>query len=358
MILSTCLNVSYQVLAFYDPCKEVQLITDASNHAIGGILLQKEGTWSKPICYISRSLTAAELKYSITEKKALALVWAIQKLHLYLYGKNFKVIVDHKPLKFIFASGSKLNARIARWQIKLQAYDFDVIHQKGEENIADFISRNCTPNEVHSDSDENEITAYVNFLVTKMAPKSISLEDIKTEATDISLVSVKTALLSGKWHDNPILEPYRLLQQKVYWVTINTDKKAYVKKRLGCQANSRVPNPEPIKLSNLPEHVWDELAIDFFGPLPSGEYLFVIEDLYSRYPFVDIIKTTTVSSVISKLERLFAIFGYPNKIRSDNGPPFQSEEFKLYFKNVDIKITPQYSQRYRRKIYASYRKNN
>ncbi|XP_047140939.1 uncharacterized protein K02A2.6 [Hydra vulgaris] len=100
-------------------------------------------------------------------------------------------------------------------------------------------------------------------------------------------------------------------------------------------------------MSNLPEHVWDELAMDFFGPLPSGEYLFVIEDLYSRYPFVDIIKTTTASSVISKLERLFAIFGYPNKIRSDNGPPFQSEELKLYFKNVDIKhikITPQYPQ--------------
>nr|XP_004206127.1 uncharacterized protein K02A2.6-like [Hydra vulgaris] len=87
--------------------------------------------------------------------------------------------------------------------------------------------------------------------------------------------------------------------------------------------------------------------MDFFGPLPSGEYLFVIEDLYSRYPFVDIIKTTTALSVISKLERLFAIFGYPNKIRSDNGPPFQSEELKLYFKNVDIKhfkITPQYPQ--------------
>ncbi|XP_047140946.1 uncharacterized protein LOC124816002 [Hydra vulgaris] len=237
---------SESVLAFYDPHKEVQLITDASNHAIGGILLQKEGTWSKPICYISRSLTAAELKYSITEKKALALVWAIEKLHLYLYGKNFK------------------------------AYNLDVTYQKGEKNIADFISRSCTPNEIHSESDKNEITAYVNFLVKKMVPKSISLEDIKTEtATDINLITVKTALLSGKWHDNPILEPYRkfqnelidhdgiilrgekivlpktlqkralqivheghlsvekckgLLRQKVYWVTMNTDREVYIKK--------------------------------------------------------------------------------------------------------------------------------
>nr|XP_047125470.1 uncharacterized protein K02A2.6-like [Hydra vulgaris] len=118
---------------------------------------------------------------------------------------------------------------------------------------------------------------------------------------------------------------------------MNTDIEVYVKKCLGCQANSRVPNPEPIKMSNLPEHVWDELAMDFFGPLPYK----------SSIPFVDIIKTTTASSVISKLERLFAIFGYPNKIKSDNGPPFQSEELKLYFPNVDIKhikITPQYPQ--------------
>nr|XP_047142922.1 uncharacterized protein LOC124817154 [Hydra vulgaris] len=226
---------SESVLAFYDPHKEVQLITNASNHAIGGILLQKERTWSKPICYISSRL----------------------------------VIVDHKPLKFIFCSGSKLNARITRWQIKLQANDFDVIYQKEEENIADFISRNCTPNEILSESDENEITAYVNFLVTKMAPKSVSLEDIKSEtAIDISLITIKAALLSGCRHDNPILEPYckfqneltdldgiilrgekvvlpktlqkkalrivhkghlsvekckGLLRQKVYWVTMNTD---------------------------------------------------------------------------------------------------------------------------------------
>ena len=100
---------SESALAFYDPHKEVQLITDASKHAIGGILLQK-GVGIKPICYISRTLTAAELKYSITEKEALALVWAIEKLHLYLYRKNFKVVVDHKPLKFFFSSSSKMHA--------------------------------------------------------------------------------------------------------------------------------------------------------------------------------------------------------------------------------------------------------
>ena len=87
--------------------------------------------------------------------------------------------------------------------------------------------------------------------------------------------------------------------------------------------------------------------MDLFGPSPSGEYLFVIEDIYSRYSFVDIMKVTTAPSIINKLERLFAIFDYPNKIRNDNGPAFQSEALKLYFENADIKhikLTPRYQQ--------------
>ena len=54
---------------------------------------------------------------------------------------------------------------------------------------------------------------------------------------------------------------------------------------------------------------------------------------------------TTAPSIINKLEKLFALFGYSNDIRSDNGPPFQNETLKLYFENVDvnhIKKTPRY----------------
>ena len=185
---------------------------------------------------------------------------------------------------------------------------------------------------MHNGSNENKLTAYVNFLVTKMVPKSISLEKIKTE-TDISLVAVKTALLSGKWYNNPIFETYRrfqneltdnegiilseigkvtkvsleigheghlsvekcngLLRRKVYWVTMNTDIESHIEKYPGCQANLLMTTPEPIKMSILPKHVCDKLSMDFFGPLQSGEYLFVLEDIYSRYLFVNITKTTT-----------------------------------------------------------------
>lgn len=127
------------VLAFYDPNKEVRLVTDA----VGGVLLQQENEDSyRPIAFISRLLKPAELNYSSLEKEALALVWCIEKLYVYLYGKTFQVVVDHKPLQYIFAPQAKLNARIARWQIKLQAYSFNVMYEKCSTNIADFMSRN------------------------------------------------------------------------------------------------------------------------------------------------------------------------------------------------------------------------
>ena len=79
-----------------NPNKDLQLVTDASNHAVGGVIFQKDNNDTfKPICYISRALTVAELKHSITEKEALNSVWCIKKLHLYLYGKRFGVIVYH-----------------------------------------------------------------------------------------------------------------------------------------------------------------------------------------------------------------------------------------------------------------------
>ena len=96
----------------------------------------------------------------------------------------------------------------------MQAYDYVIIYKK-EGNIADFKSRNFIPKEIHNDSDENEVAAYVNFLLKKMTPKSKSLEDIKTEtATDIISVAVKTALLSGRLEWNLFFAPDQLLYSK------------------------------------------------------------------------------------------------------------------------------------------------
>ena len=65
------------------------------------------------------------------------------------------------------------------------------------------------------------------------------------------------------------------------------------------------------------------------------------------FPFIEIMKTTTTAKVIERLENLFSIYGYPEKLRHDNGPPFSSHEFKQYLRDVNITdkaITPEHPQ--------------
>ncbi len=87
--------------------------------------------------------------------------------------------------------------------------------------------------------------------------------------------------------------------------------------------------------------------IDFYGPLPSGEYLLLLIHRYSRFPEVAIVKSTKASVIILKLDRIFSVHGIPEIIKSDNRPPFQGEEFCKYCNALGIKherITPRRPQ--------------
>jgi hypothetical protein len=74
------------------------LTTDASEHSISGILSQD----GHPIMYLSRRLSDTECNYSNIEKKALAIVWTINRAHQFLIGKKFLLRSDHRPLEFMF----------------------------------------------------------------------------------------------------------------------------------------------------------------------------------------------------------------------------------------------------------------
>ena len=138
-----------------------------------------------------------------------------------------------------------------------------------------------------------------------------------------------------------------LSREKVYSPGLDADVKEFISRCIPCQANSRIPPPEPVKMSTLPEKVFEEISIDFYGPLPNEEKLLSLIDLYSRFPFIEIMKVTTAVKVIERLENVFSIYGYPEKLRHDNGPPFSSHEFKQYLRDVyitDKAITPEHPQ--------------
>ena len=117
------------------------MIADASPVDLGVVLVQEQGEELRVISYASRSLSDTERRYSQTEKEAVANVWAYERFHAYLYGAEFELMTDHKPLESIFSLRSKTCARIERWLLRMQPYRFTVNYIPGSKNIADSSSR-------------------------------------------------------------------------------------------------------------------------------------------------------------------------------------------------------------------------
>ena len=96
-------------------------------------------------------------------------------------------------------------------------------------------------------------------------------------------------------------------------------------------------------MSELPDRKWQCLSADFGGPYPSGHYCLVIIDEYSRFPVVEIVKSTSAKTVIPVLDKVFSTFGILEVLKTDNGPPFNSHEMRAFMAKYNIKhrkITP------------------
>ena len=121
----------------------------------------------------------------------------------------------------------------------------------------------------------------------------------------------------------------------------------HVSSCIACQAAVGHSNVSPLKPSPLPDAPWKELSCDFTGPLPSGEHLMLVIDNYSRFPVVKVIKTTSSRTVIPELREIFSLFGRPNTLKTDNGAPFNGNEFSQFADDYGfnhIKITPRWPQ--------------
>ena len=86
---------------------------------------------------------------------------------------------------------------------------------------------------------------------------------------------------------------------------------------------------------------WETVHLDFYGPLPSGDYLLVVIDRYSCSPEVEIVKSTKTSVVIPKLDKIFTTHDIPNIVKTDSSPPFNGEEYSRYL--TALGITPKFS---------------
>ena len=339
-------------------------------------------------------MSNVEKRYSQTEKEALALVWSCERLKLYLLGQKFTLITDHKPLETIFSSPkSRPNARIERWALRLQPFDFEIKYKSGENNPSDYLSRNPidmynSNKNIEDDGTEN----YIQFLIRHATPKALKIDDIKKATKEDeklqifikwlndpslvpssvknpqlrSLVNIKNEVtqadglllrqnrlliptqlqqvcidLAHEGHQG-IVKTKSLLRSKVWFPGIDKLVENKIKNCTACQVTTKEKGKEPYNMSPLPQAPWQEVAADFCGPIKNYYYL-VVFDEYSRFPVISKVSTTSATAVIPKLDEIFSTFGIPNILKTDNGSPFQSENFSLFAKYLGFhhrKITP------------------
>ena len=108
-----------------------RLACDASNVALGAVLSQlDENGREQPVAFASRVLSKAERNWSVTEREAYAIVWAIGYFRQYLLGRPFQLVSDHKPLVWL-RSMKNPAPKLARWILQLEEYQFEIQYREG-----------------------------------------------------------------------------------------------------------------------------------------------------------------------------------------------------------------------------------
>ncbi len=333
------------------------------------------------MCYVSRSLTDYEHRYSQTEREALALVWACERLHPYVYGRKFDLVTDHKPLEVIYSPQSKPCARIERWVFK-------VVHVPGQHNTADPLSRllgDSAQKEIH----RHESEEYVGFVAVSATPKTLTTREVEeASATDPELREVRKAITNGHFENckpyapvanelcmvgyivlrgNRSVLPQSLqaralklaheghlgivgtkqhLRSKIWWPGMDKAVENYCKACHGCQVVARPDPPEPLRTTPLSDGPWQDVAVDLLGPLPTNHSMLVVIDYYSRYYEYNILTSTTAEKVIDSLESV-SRHGLPVALKSNNGPQFKSDlfrEFRVRNGIKHVRTTPKWAQ--------------
>ncbi len=370
------------VLAYHRRDAKTRLITDASPVGLGAVLEQEqEDSTFKPIYYASRKLSNVERRYSQFEREALAVRWACEKFYLYLYGIEFEICTDHKPLVIVLGENSKSrppSARIERWLLYLQQFKYKLTHIRGKDNRADSLSRLPVDSVADTDAIDTEDFAY--SVANGAMPVALASREVElVSENDVTLKLVRQAVLTGDWsrllgtkyeklkdefwivgqvvmRGSRIVMPESLwkrtvvlaheghqgivrtksrLREKVWWPGIDKQVEDYVRSCHPCQIVGSKAKPEPIRSTKLPESPWKDISVDLLE-ITSENHLLVVVDYYSRWIEAILLRKTDAQHVIKSLEAIFRTHGLPETIRSDNGPPFTSREFEAFLKSLGI----------------------
>ncbi|XP_015763913.1 PREDICTED: uncharacterized protein K02A2.6-like [Acropora digitifera] len=262
--------------AYYQVGCRTSIVADASPVGLGAVLTQQQGGVWRVISYASRSLTDVEMRYSQTEKEALALVWACKRFSMYVsdagqeYDSVQAIVENCIPVA--------LSAR----EIEEASYnDAELSQVKGCVRTGKW--ERCTfPSYAHV---KDELCIYLLRGSRIVVPKT--LRD-------------KVVRLVPQGHQGIVKTKYRL-RSKVWWPGMDKDVEQLYKVCPGCQVNSRYDPPEPMSRVLPPSAPWQDSSADLLGTLPNGESIWVLVDYFSTFEEVYIWKSTTSAKIIEAI---------------------------------------------------------
>lgn len=350
--------------------------TDASDYGLGAVLTQNHNDGEKVVAYLSRSLTKAERKYSTTEKECLAVLFAIEKFRPYVEGTRFTVITDHYSLLWLQKIKDPIG-RIARWNLRLQQYDFEIVHRKGKLHcVPDALSRAVPAVDfVENVAVSNQKGPVADNWYLKMkdivvkSPKQYPLWRVENdklykhgiqkyaELNDLDqwlLVVPKhdrSSIIQD--HHNPptcghlgISKTVERISRGYYWPKLKHDVAKFIRQCKIClETKPEQKKAAGYMLSKVPttSRPWQLISMDIVGPLPrstaGNSYILSVCDCFSKFTLLFPLRTANAATIVKLLEdHVILIFGAPNKAIVDNGVQFRSHVFKDLMSTYDIDI--------------------
>ena len=366
--------ISAPVLTCPDFSKTFDLYCDASGVGLGAILSQE----GKVIAYASRTLSDTERKYFPTELECLAVLWAIEKFRGYLEGYKFNVITDHASLVWL-NNLKDPSGRLGRWAVRLQQFDFSIIHRKGKEHQApDALSRNPLPNEgdsvdlidivdldlisVDNDCQDNWYNSLKENILLNPAKypswkvegnqilKLVSIGFRKPRWTKVIPKNLRKQVLE-ECHDSHLAghfgihKTYHRVRQSYYWPRMRFDVKQHVNS-CGVCTQFKIPQVKPAGLMGEEKKItapFQVISTDLMGPFPRSsngyEYLAVVTDLFSKYVWMRPLRAAKAPQMKSHLlEDVFLKFGVPGTLICDNGSQYKSNLIKEFCAEYGVKL--------------------
>jgi len=300
------------MLYFVDDTSPIFLHTDASDFGVGGYLFQRTPEGDKPIAFCCASLTQLQSDvWPPTEKEACGIVFSLRKFHHYLGGVNFTIRTDHRNLTFIESESS---ARVRRWKIEMQEYDFQVEYIKGEDNfVADILSR--------QDFVDKPVKSPTKQLLTLTAPELIP----RSRYTLIS--AVHNTVMGHHGIERTIK---LLLRQGQYWPRLRSHVQSFVRLCPCCQKMSQLKTPIQVLRYTLAKYEpMERINVDTVGPLPEDthgmKYVLVIIDCFTRWVQLYPIASTSAKETAPCILHWVSNYSTPAEMLSDNGAQFVNE---------------------------------